>query len=189
MKEQILLGSLLGDTSLTKRGNSYNLNIEHSLAQKEYSDWKKEKLDLCDNTYFRNRYDKRTGKTYNSCTIYKTSKNYKEYYDMFYIPKKEVSDLVLSKLTDLSVAIWYCDDGWYYQNDKYWTHQIGIATNSFSLESIDRIIKWFKSKYNLDFKIVANKSIRITSKKQCEQFLNIFGSYIPECMKYKKKGK
>ena len=104
---------------------------------------------------------------------------------MFYNPKKQITIDILNKLTDLSLAIWYCDDGWYYRNLKYSTNQIGLATNGFSEESVKLIINWFKDKYNLNFKMVKNKSIRVTSKSQCDRFLSIIRSYIPSCMNYK----
>lgn len=185
MNKQILLGSLMGDSNIYLSSNKYyNFSIEHSLKQEEYIKWKAKKLKI-ENIFYRNRLDKRTNKVYHSVSIYKCSSEFKKFYNLFYSPKKEITQEILDLLDEVSVAIWYCDDGWYYKNPKYYTHQIGIATNSFSRKSLELIVNWFKSKYNLDFKIVKNGSIRITSEKQCKQFLNIFGKYIPKCMNYK----
>jgi len=188
MKEEILLGSLMGDTNIYRYKNKYyHLSIEHCIEQEKYAIWKKDNLGINTSLFKRDRLDKRTNKTYYSCIVHKSSKDYEKYYNMFYTPKKEVSNEILDKLTDLSVAIWYCDDGWFYQNEKNRCTQLGLATNSFSIESIERIIEWFKKKYNINFSLVKrNKSIRLTSKEEIKKFLDIFGKRIPECMNYKK---
>ena len=44
LEEAIILGSLLGDGHIEKRGNSYRFKIRHCKAQKDYIFWKYKQL-------------------------------------------------------------------------------------------------------------------------------------------------
>lgn len=184
MNEQVILGTLLGDAWIYKDKRA-NYFFRFSQSIKEYAIWKANLSNLKYTIFERNRFDKRTGKTYYVCdvlpTLDKANKVY--YHNMFYKPKKEVSQEILDKLDSLAIAIWYLDDGNVYYNGN--NCHISIAVNGFNQESKDRIIKWFKNKYNLNFKC-SSKAIRITSRKECQIFMNIVEKYIPECMAYKK---
>lgn len=184
MNEQVILGTLLGDAWIykDKKGN-YSFRFSQSI--KEYAIWKAYKSMLPYTIFERNRFDKRTGKTYYVCEVLlslnKTNKVY--YHNMFYTPKKEVSQEILNKLDSLAIAIWFLDDGNMYYNGN--NCHINIAINGFNNDSKNRIIDWFKSKYNLNFKRTG-EAIRITSKRECQIFMDIVEKHIPECMNYKK---
>lgn len=183
MNEQIILGTLLGDAWIYKdKRKNYSFRFSQSI--KDYAIWKADQVNLPYTIYERNRFDKRTNKSYYSCEILvKLKKESKVYYhNMFYNPKKEVSQEILNKLDSLAVTIWYLDDGNIYYNNN--NCHITLSINGFSFESKERIIKWFKKKYNLNFKH-SSKAIRITSKKECQVFMDIVEKHVPECMKYK----
>ena len=96
---------------------------------------------------------------------------------------KEVSQEILDQLNDESIAVWFMDDGNMYYNGN--NCHISLAVNGFNSESKERIIKWFKEKCNLNFKH-SGKAIRITSRRQCQLFMDVVEKHIPECMAYKK---
>ena len=100
IKEQILLGTLLGDAyigKLQKKQKIYNIGWEHSLKQKEYALWKAKHCLNNYSSYERNRLDSRTNKIYSSIICYSIKDNYEEYRNLFYQDKKEVSEEIFRK--------------------------------------------------------------------------------------------
>lgn len=183
MNKNIIIGTLLGDAWIQKQKYSYNFAFEQ--VSKEYALWKADKINLPYKFFERDRFDKRTNKTYHSCVVYfnKNKSLKKEYYNLFYTSKKKVSLEILDKLDDEGVCIWFLDDGNTYYNSN--NCHIKLAVNGFVEDERNLIIKWFKDKYDLNFKH-SQKAIRLTSKIECEKFMDIVEKYIPNCMEYKK---
>ena len=174
---------MLGFKKTPNRPCSYSFCF--SQANKDYATWK---AKLIGNHYYEydlDRYDKRTNKNYQTRQIIiKMDKKLKEhYYNLFYKPCKQINLEILNQLDDIGICIWYLDDGSVYYNGN--NCHITLSVNGFTLEERDLIIKWFKEKYDLNFK-KSQKAIRITSKKDCEKFMDIVEKYIPDCMSYKK---
>ncbi len=187
MKEQIILGTLLGDAFIGKlqaRSKSYSIKWEHSQKQRNYASWKAE--SCLDNYSFceRSRLDNRTNSTYHSIICYSRVDDYKNYRDLFY-PNglKEVSDIILGMLTPLAIAVWFMDDGNLYYNGN--NCHLTLSVNGFNDESKDRIIKYFKDKYDINFK-KNQKAIRVTSVKEVKKFELHFANLYHESMNYKK---
>jgi hypothetical protein len=190
MKEDVILGTLLGDAWITRsysksKKRLYDYSFKFQQSKKEYAYWKASIIGLpfSINTY--DRFDKRTNKTYTTydCNLTLNNDIKEYYYNLFYKPKKEITLEILNQLTDLSICIWFLDDGNMYYNSN--NCHISLAINGFEIEQRDLILKWFKNRYSLNFKH-SQKAIRITSKSECIKFMNIVEQYIPECMKYKK---
>lgn len=182
MNIQILLGSLMGDSCISKQGNTYFLSIEHSLKQEEYIRWKADRLKIS-NLYPRNRIDKRTGKINSSIQMRKGSKEFKPFYEAFYTPKKQISREILEELTPEAIAVWYCDDGNVYYNGN--NCHITLCTNGFSDKSRITIMNWFRHTFGIKFKQTTQGAIRLTSIKECEKFMQLIEGYMPLCMRYK----
>lgn len=185
MKEQILLGTLLGDAYIGKlqgRSKTYSIGWEHCLEQEEYALWKAE--SSLDNFSFsrRSRLDNRTNRIYNSIVFYSTKDNYQYYRELFYFENKEVNDEILNKLEPLGIAVWFMDDGNLYYNGNIC--HLTLSVNGFNEESINRIINYFQDKYNIIFK-KSGKAIRLTSVRQIELFESFFKEYYHETMNYK----
>jgi len=193
MKEDVILGTLLGDAWIQKavRKNKIkadNINYGFSFQQsiEEFTRYKADLIGLPYTISEYHRFDKRTLKTYTifNCYISMNKELKKEYYDLFYKPKKEVTIELLDKLTDLSVAVWYMDDG-SLRYDKSGASLI-LCVNGFSIEGQFLIIDWFKEKYDITFRKNA-KAIALYSKKDIIKFMDIIEQYdIPECMQYKR---
>lgn len=185
MKEQILLGTLLGDAYIGKlqgRSKTYSIGWEHCLEQEEYALWKADNsLDnysICK----RSRLDNRTNNTYHSIICYSTKDNYEYYRNLFYSETKEVSQEVLDMLEPLGITVWFMDDGSLYYNGN--NCHLTLSVNGFNDESINRIILYFETKYNILFKKIG-KAIRITSVRQVELFESYFKEFYHESMLYK----
>jgi hypothetical protein len=189
IQEQIILGTLLADGYMAYREYAWSncrLAFTHCLKQKEYALWKANQIGLPYYTYYRNRLDKRTNKTYQSIVIhFKANDIFRYYFNMFYQDKKKVATgLMISRLKPLGIAVWYCDDGNLYINKD--TKILTLATNSFSDQERNYVINTFKSTYNLDFKTCSKGAIRLVSLREIKKFMAIVGPYIPNCMAYKK---
>ena len=84
----IILGTLLGDAHLQKRGpNSYRLKITHSINQKSYVNWLHNKLNrLCTTT--QRPVVKTDKKDYQTIEFYLSSGIWlKDFFDLFYTKK------------------------------------------------------------------------------------------------------
>ena len=188
-QEQIIVGTLLGDGYMAYQKSitqNHKLQFTHSLKQKEYAFWKANQIGLPFSTYYRNRFDKRTGKTYNSVEISFNADNlFNYYYDMFYIDKKRVATaIMLQRLQKLGIVTWYCDDGNLYLSKD--TKVLTLSTDSFSYQEKELAINLFKYKYDLNFKKTNKGAIRLVSLREIRKFMAIFGPFIPNCMAYKK---
>jgi hypothetical protein len=187
----IIYGTLLGDAYIQKlspQGKTRDLRYTHSTKQKEYSLYKAVEIKLPFSYVERNRYDKRTTKTYSSIEIrHKSNHIFNDIHDMFYDgTKKIITEHMLNLLTPESIAIWYCDDGNLYQNPKQYTNHLSFATNCFSNNELNLMKEYFNSKWNIDFSITSQNTLRIAKISQIRQFMELFGNYIPDCMRYKK---
>lgn len=116
MLKNSLIGTLLGDGRVEKRGNSARLRITHSIAQLPFAQWKHAEFGeyqpapIRENRY----YDKRTGKTYKSCRFAtRAHPDFIKLHELFYRGRtKIVPEQILSLLHHpQALAVWYMDDG------------------------------------------------------------------------------
>jgi recombination protein RecA len=185
MKEQILLGTLLGDASISKlinRRKKYSIRWEHCLKQKEYAIWKAENSLDHFSIYERTRFDNRTKKKYTSITCYSIIDDYLKYRKLFYNEKKIITDEILNLLEPLAIAVWYMDDGSLYYNGN--NCHLTLAVNSFDAEEVELIINYFKNKFDINFKY-NKKQIRLTSVKEVLKFESFFKRFYHPTMEYK----
>ena len=176
---EILIGSLLGDGSISKDGRFF---CTHSSAQEEYCKWKSEQLKLYNTKFNSNisRFDKRTNKTYFSCTFYTRGNNefFKNLRKNIYQESKQITDELLKLYTARSLAIHYMDDG-YKRSSSYC-----ICTESFDKKSLEKYIEYCKNNFNIIFKIDNRNRLYLPFifKKQFEKLIK---PYIHSTLKYK----
>lgn len=185
---QVILGTLLGDASATRlygRATSNGVTWEHGLKQKPYAIWKAKECGLKFYTYRRDRFDTRTNKTYKSFSVHLAKQRaLNNYRSLFYKDGiKFISDEILNRINRRGIAIWYCDDGNLTMNKE--NNHLTLSVNCFTELEKERIIKFFKDRYGLNFK-PSQKAIRLGNKKEIIRFMKLFGKYIPNCMRYKK---
>ncbi len=117
-KEQsdLIIGTVLGDGFLQKRGQKTRLRICHSFKQREYVDWKYKKLQsLCVRTQIPKKVTQNSYQSYLFST--QSDERLSHYHNLFYEQvngryQKIIRPELALYLTDpLSLAIWWMDDG------------------------------------------------------------------------------
>jgi len=189
-ENDLILGSLLGDSSVRKRQRDCCFRFSHSLNQKDYAKWKANKLGNFDFSEFREvsrRINERVTNFIDFST--KTHPVFNYYRDLFYgSGKKKVTQNILDKLKARSLAIWICDDGSYSVKQGY----IILCTYSFSLEEHKLMKEFFNNKFGL------NPTIGFRDEKyyylrfkqgDSKKLIEIIRPHIPNCMLYKIGGK
>lgn len=171
----VLIGTLLGDSSLDKYGR---LSCTHSLQQEEYLLHKAELL--CGKVGKRqSRYDSRTGKTYH-CRAFtvKADNSKRQLRKSLYQPTKQITKEVLRYFNAESLAYLFMDDG-YKTEGSY-----RIATNSFTKESLHIFNNHCFTTLGISF-TVHNENRLYLPKKYRVIFEKLITPFIHSTMMYK----
>lgn len=193
-QKSIIFGSLLGDACLkTSRGcPNAILSISHSDKQREYIWWLYEELKTLCNNEPKEYISKGKYVTIEMKTRFR--KDLGEIKNKIYIPKKTVSSWWLDQIDDLSLAIWFMDDGTLSYINKV-KSIFSFATNSFSAEENYLLSSVLKSKFGIDSEVKPinrGNSLQynlIISDNSFEKFNETVSPHIINCMKYKTIGK
>lgn len=197
---EIFNGSLLGDSSVTK----YNRNTTpkrilnskitsgHCIEQKEYLLYLKNLLELEgikmnyteNNNINRSIIEGREVITYGRCDLStRRSISFNKFRDKWYSEDniKNVPRDIYEHFSELSLAIWFMDDG-SKNNCSYYLH-----TESFTIEDINFLQKLLYDKFNIKTSIHINrkKPLIYIKAESRELFTEIVRPYICESMKYK----
>lgn len=160
VQEQVLYGTMLGDAfmkrpGVTTPGATSTLQFEHSTKQMGLALWKAEILGM--KTFPRDRYDRRTQKTYHSVYAYsKASPTYTKIYRRVYGEggTKNLDQNILNQLTPLGIAVWYMDDGALSANGR----QLRLHTEKYTYRENILIKEYFQETWNLYPKIYKKRS-------------------------------
>lgn len=146
LQEQILIGSLLGDGSLGKVvGNEQSFYRElHGVLQEEYIRWKYELLKP-----FSVNVKKCVNNKKYQAYILRTMRHplFTELENLWYLRDCQNNYVLKNgrrikilpsdvKLTPITIAVWYCDDGWKPKKDN----QFYFSTHGFSLQEVERLV-------------------------------------------------
>ena len=181
-----LVGTILGDSWLTKGSkSSYRGGFAHKETNKDYVIFKKEILkSICVNNVFYkiNKHGFKNGK--NQYVVkFKSSPFLKEVYNNIYINKnKKINKYVLNHFTDLSLALYYQDDGSKRYGKNGW-YSYKIAMYSFDKESKLNLKKLLLNKWNIHSTVTKN-DLNISAKSKLK-FKTLISPYIVGSMKYK----
>lgn len=184
-QKQVLLGTMLGDSSMRVSGKYQNPRIScaHSIKQKEYCEYKTNIFKSLQATcayHKRNVPDKRNGKLYEDYTM--TTPANPELLDWYYLfyknKKKRIPFELFDYFTEVSLAFMFMDDGC--KNGKSYS----IATNCFSLEELQDFKKFLYEKFGLEVNIHKNRTLYIR-KNSVNLFTKLISPYIYNCMLYK----
>ena len=186
---QVLLGTLLGDSSIGFGSNDSNfvrITGIHCEEQKFYAlekvrifgDLFSSGKDIINDGYQKGNVKEK--KAYRFRT--KSVEELNEYYDMFYknfnLPK------ILSQLGEIGIAIWYMDDG-----SLSGGTTVNLSTYSYSEKENNEIIDFFQKKYDIQFKKIFDKRIQKYSIYCCgenkDKFLRLVSPYILSEFQYK----
>ena len=188
----VLIGSLLGDARLECRsiGKRHSmtarLRIHHSEKQKDYVFWKygifKNMVNVGPRKIMTWHDKKRNRKHYSWYFHSKSLESLGLLQQYFYQGKikvlpKDIFDL----LTPRALAVWFMDDGSNTQNSYT------ISTHCFSKEEQERAIIFFKQKYNINAKLVRDRSkLKLAfGRKEYQKLNDIIEPYVIPSMIYK----
>jgi len=178
-QKSIIIGLLLGDGYLRivpGRKNAF-LEINHSLSEKDYADWKYQKLK----NLVRSAPKQRKGKGRRIAYRFFTQQHQEltNLYLRFYSSRKKIIPEL--KLNPLIIAVWFMDDG----SKSYKTYYLN--TQRFDYLSQKRLIKMLKEQYRIDSALNRDKTyyrIRI-KQSSAGRFKRIICNYVIPTMKYK----
>lgn len=185
IQKQFIVGTLLGDGCLYKDNinSNFKLSFGHQEKHSEYFHWKIAMMDPFINTW-------RTSESKNSVMLNTATichQDFNKFGEMFYLKDrtKIVPDDLEKYLTPLSLAVWVMDDG---NLNKV---NMRIATMSFTKEDNEKLVRYLKSCFNINAKVMGfkykNKQYwQITLNKNNTKLLSdIIRPHVAECMKYK----
>jgi len=184
----MIVDSILGDAYVNKYGN---LTIEHSLAQKDYVEWKFQKLkqlgvltEKSKPTLVR-RIHPRTQKEHQSLRFF-TRNVFKVERAVFYpngskVIPRDFEQLCLPE----TLAFWFMDDGGRGGNTPM---GMVLDVSSYTLQDVDRVSLILKDKWNIPTTIHHHsaRAKKLYFKREgVEHFCHLIRPYMHESMLYK----
>lgn len=187
-----LVGSLLGDGSITKVNNETTANwvMCHSGKQLEYLLYKKKLLEDMGlpvsepSLTHRGLYS-----TYTCCICLGAFGLHLRH--LFYPNNnKTITRSLLNKLTPLGLAIWYQDDGsrrFIKRGGEIQGREIKIATNGFSLEEHEIIKNYFDVVWNIQWRVNRDRQYYtlVTAATNANKFISVIKPYVCSQLNYK----
>jgi recombination protein RecA len=187
---QVLRGGLMGDGCLGTKSRrpigslgGVRYRMGHSATQADYLEWK---LSLFGNIPT-SRTTREDGSVHADLTpLVELS----ELRDEVYQPdgKKSFSDDFLKRLTPLSLAIWYMDDGHLdVRNDSHTSARIQICVQAMAPETRERLANYLRDTWDLDVRLtsVRGQTILMFPKIAAEEFQALVSPYICGSMQHK----
>jgi len=192
-QEQILLGTLMGDSGLHvgKTDRNAGLQVSHRAEDGEYLMWKYRSLrstGLFHPPTFKVRGSGQRQWILRS----KHHSLFTSLYNLFYAGRKKVvPQEVLYRLGPLGLAVWYQDDGCLMVR-KGRCHAyhplIRLSTESFSQDEALMIRDWLISAWDVPFRVCPNPPgwrLALSIEKEVTKFLKLMGPHVVPCMKRK----
>ena len=187
---EALRGGLMGDGCLGRKARrevgelgGVRYRMGHSASQAEYLDWK---VSLFENIPM-TRMTSEGGDVFAELTpMVELSELRDEVYGTE--GKKHLSDEYLKRLTPLSLAIWYMDDGHLdIRNESQTSARIQICVQAMGPETRDRLVAYLRDTWDLDVRLtsIRGKAIIVFSKLAAEEFQEIVAPFIHDSMQYK----
>lgn len=191
-KEQksAIIGMILGDGYLQKTGKSNSrLRLEHSLKQKDYLSWKAELLPQLfqGGPIFLKRKHPITKRIYSYARYQSNSSPYLGKLRKIFYPdgKKHIPETLSNLLkSDIALAIWYLDDGYYYPRDNSMYLYLG-RINREEAKIVSLVIE---EKFGIKNSILDKKNkgfVVYFSPRECGKLKFIIKKYCIPSMEYK----
>ena len=175
---EILLGCLLGDAYISSRGQ---IQIEQSIKQLQYLNWKYRELKSVSYGPPREikRFHQKNRKIYIGARFW--LRQYFRPLRVIFYPngKKIVPREIFNYFSDLSLAVWYMDDG-----NLYKSRHLKIATDGFDEKSRTILQELLLNKFNIESTIHKNGKLRIAAKS-LPRFFKLVKPHIHSSMRYK----
>lgn len=180
----ILIGSLLGDANLNKRGKDFRILFKHSLNQLPLLEWKRKEFDSITGMNINVFTQMVKGKKYSFAQfVTLTHPLFSEFRKVFYRGRRKVVPLRVDSILihPLSIAVWIMDDG---ARDNV---GITLQTHSFSMAGVKRLISALKINFGIFSSLRTNKdrSIIYIPKSQINNLKSLVKPYILNEYRYK----
>jgi recombination protein RecA len=186
---EVIRGSLMGDGAVGKRVRRSPLahpggrfRMGHGAKQAPYLEWK---CSLLANIPM-SRTTREDGAVFADLTPMVGLAELRE--EVYVGNKKEFSWDYLKKLTPLSLAIWFMDDGHLdVRNEATQSARIAICVQAMTPQTRLRLVEYLRDTWELDVRLteVRSKSIVVFSKLAAEEFQSIICPYVHPSMEYK----
>ena len=188
-KEQrsILVGTLLGDGHLEtqNQGRTYRLKIEHSIKQKDYTDWLYQKFKSWVNELPKEKNKVVKGKTYTNYYFQTRSVGEFRFYGQIFYDRngrKVIPEFIGKLLTPLALAVWFMDDGSY----KSKQHKALILnTQCFSKKDLRLLIEAFDKCFDIEVKLRSQREGYQLIIPRPEKFIELILPYLRKEFYYK----
>ena len=186
IQKEVLVGVLLGDGHLEKRGNSYRIKFQQSNFHKDYIMHLYEIFKNLTKSEPKSKIIKSFGKEQISWYFNTISHlDFKYYGELFYKEKKKIIPNNLdSLLTPRGLAYWFMDDGGL---KSHQSKGVIIHTDNFTLSEIESICGLFEKKWGLSSwprKQIDGSQIYISGKSY-EKLRELIYPFLIEDMYYK----
>lgn len=185
-KTGILVGILLGDGYISKDGR---LEIGHSINQKDYLLFKKERLKYLIYTSYREQL---INNKFIQCSIRSGTTPYLRLMrKIWYKPNKQLTEKMINKINEEGLCYWYLDDGsLLFQRDKdgnIESRKGYLNTQGFTYEENLMLQKMLLNKYNIKTLIHKDKEYYrlYLNSTELKKLIKIIFPYCPPCMYYK----
>ena len=179
---QLVIGSFLGDGSLTAVPGGLRLRWTHGIKQKNYCAWKACLLD-----------GKVTGIEENGYAgmpaVRAASRAFRLDAPVFAPPKRHVPDWMLNALDVKALAIWFMDDGSAQHTSNGLAHVI-LHTESFSKSACHKLVGALRKRFSLRATVQKAKHrywIIVFNKKNATRLADIVAPFIHPELAYKLK--
>ena len=176
VQREVIVGSLLGDGAMRCKTNAL-LEVNHSLHQRGYVDWKYRHLANLVRTPPKPRNSNGGRIAYRFVT--RSLEELTPYFRMFYAGgTKRVPEL---ELTQLTLAVWFMDDGSRSRSSVY------LNTQQYDQTSQERLLRLLREQWGIEGTLNRDKSyyrIRI-SVAGMKRFAQLVEPYLLPELRYK----
>lgn len=157
-QNNIIVGSMLGDGCIFKYKPTHKpyFCVVRKSSDDQYLIWEYEKLkEFClSGPKYRTTFDKRTNQDYHSVKFMTRRIDlFDEYYNSWYLDGKKIVPLNL-KLSPLSLAIWFCDDGCVSPSNSPWRMRIKLSTHGFENNDVEFLQSLLQKRYKEKFPLI-----------------------------------
>lgn len=190
-QKEIVYGLVLGDAFLQQTGKqNARLRLEHSYKQEAYMAWLHQQLEnlFTHKPTKMKRVHPATKKTYGYVRLQSHSSPwFGKLRNQFYPNgKKTIPEKIGQFLkTSRTLAVWYMDDGYYYQRDK----SAHIYMQKFSEAEICRLVQTFEKQFSIRPKVYCRpnrQACQLTINGQdLKRFVRLIRPHIIPSMEYK----
>ena len=193
VRKQLILGTLLGDSSVIWGEGKKNCGISgsHIIKQSEYFDLK---MELMGNLFTEGKGaiggfpGSTPNRKYHSIITTYTSEFIQS--RCLINDDKVVNNEWIKELTPIAIAFWYMDDGSLIHNSKqYQRDRMTFATHGFVLEEVELLQSKLLDSWNISSTIqhsdTSNGHVLVISANGTETLSNLVAPYMIQSMRYK----